>query len=131
MSNLPANLTDLVRDRIQKDFVQIIPEENWKQLVEGVVQQFTVKKKRNQYQNERYTSDLEELVYADLETKAKELIKAELNKPEYTSMWNGMNETVASAAVQEICQQHGQAVFNKVISNMVGNVIMNMRSNGM
>lgn len=130
MSNLPATINELVRDRIQKDFVQLIPAENWTQLVDSVVKQFTVKKKRGNYQEERYTSDLEELIYADISARAKDIIKAELNKPEYSSMWDGMNQQVASAVVQEICEKHGQLIFNKVIASMVGNVMMNMRNSG-
>lgn len=131
MSNLPATINELVRDRIQKDFVSLIPAENWTQLVDGVVQQFTIKKKHGSYGCERYTSDLEELILADLEVRAKELIKAELCKPEYNSMWNGMNQSVASTVVEELVANHSQTLFNKVVASMVGNVMMNMRNSGM
>jgi hypothetical protein len=130
MADMPATINELVRDRIQKDFVSLIPVENWTQLVNGVVQQFTTKKKRGQYQEERYTSDLEELILADIAARAKELIKAELNKSEYQSMWDGMGQQVASATVQEICEKYGHTIFNKVIANMVSNVMLNLQKYG-
>lgn len=130
MSNLPVSLSDLVRERIQKDFVSLIPEENWKELVDGTVKNFTQRKERGHRGNDNYrlTSDLEELILADLTERTKALIKTELNKPEYQTMWDGMGQNVASQVVQEICDKHAHKIFNVMISTMVSQVMMTMRN---
>lgn len=129
MSNLPVSLSDLVRDRIQKDFVSLIPEENWKELVEGTIKIFTQKKDRGHRGNDnfRQTSDLEELILADLTERTKVIIKAELSKSEYQSMWDGMGQQVASEVVQQLCEKHGQRIFTHMIGTMVSNVMQSMR----
>ena len=134
MSNLPVSLSDLVRERIQKDFVSLIPDENWKQLVEGCIKEFTTKQLRDRNTaRERSTSNLEELIYKELEDQAKAFIKAELAKPELgNSLWgyadNGMAVPLATQIVQEICDKHAHKIFSAVVGSMVQNVMMNMRN---
>ena len=134
MSNLPVSLSDLVRERIQKDFVSLIPEENWKQLVDGCVKEFTMKQSRDRNTSrERTTSNLEELIYKELEDQAKAFIKAELGKPELANnLWgyadNGMAVPLATQIVQEVCDKHAHKIFSAVVGSMVQNVMMNMRN---
>ena len=131
MSNttMPATINELVRERIQKDFVSLIPAENWTQLVDGVVKEFTVKKLRNRNSgNERSTSDLEELVREDLEARFKEIIKAEFNSGKYQTMWDGYNQQIAPLVVQEICEKYSGRIFNSMSSGVVAQVMSNMRN---
>lgn len=124
--NFPTSLNDLVRQRIQSDFVQLIPEENWATLVNSTVSQFTTKRKRGNYQDERYTSDLDELIIDHLKEIAKAAIKEELSKPEHQVTWNNGNP-IAGAIVQEVVDNHAHKIFSMVVGSMVANVMQNMR----
>lgn len=132
MSSLPVNLADLVRDRIQKDFVALIPEENWKTLVDAAIRDFTaVSRERDRHgQNPRRTTDLEELIYEHIRDTFKAKIKEELGKPEYISSTYIDGFNIGPAVITEIIEKHGHKLFASLISSMVANTLANMRSNG-
>lgn len=126
-NTLPANISDLVRDRIKSEFSSLVPEEYWRSLVDDVLKSLVTPQRRsNGIGGTRVTSDLQEIVRESLVDQFKTLVNAELNDPKYKDVYNGYRGCVASEVIQDLVADHGQALFQGLIAQMVSQCVSYM-----
>lgn len=88
----PSKLVDQVRERVRNTFAELIPEEEWKKLVQREITFFLQEsiKRRNNYGNEYVDRGaLAEIVNAELSAKVREMLKAELQSPDWGAWFDG------------------------------------------
>lgn len=80
----PSTLKDRVSDQIRSSFVELIPEDAWKQMVQREIDWFTKEEVRQTgyYQERTLPSPLVILIRSELERMFKERLASELAKPE-------------------------------------------------
>ena len=98
----PNSLMQGVRDKIKSSFVDLIPDEQWNQMVQKEIDDFFQPKSTNNY-NE-YKSNFQILIRNVLNEDAKQRLIDILNSPEYQENWNydGNGNKIASHAISNL-----------------------------
>lgn len=107
----PEDAISAIRERIRSEFVQMIPPEQFTEMVRSVISKYTEKK--DVYSNNRErVSDFDRTVEAELQTATKAEVKKLLDSPEWASHWDGQKH-VASDKIKEILTARGPDILNK------------------
>ncbi len=117
MSTLPNTFIDNVKAKINEHISGLIPEADLNTLVEEQVAHF---------QRTEFPKLVRELIHAH----AKEMITAELKKPEYQSRWDSSSKQVPSDVVKKIVTENMDQIFQSMVGGMAQMVMQNMISNG-
>lgn len=120
MSNEVATLGSIqekVQERIKAAFVDLIPEEMWRDMVNREIHEFTQKRLPN-------------LVREEAEKRVRTMMGEELAKPEWTSTFWGPNGPHASEMVKKIIIEAAPDIVASAMGGMVQNIVLTMRNNG-
>lgn len=123
----PSKLMDAVRDRIKAEFVGMIPEETWKQMVSAEIKRFFEAKDSNHYDRPRY-SDFQRVVWEEVDKNTRLRVKAFLDSPEWQSQWDGENNVMGEAVKKLMVEKSGEMVA-VILGNAVQATLSGMRSN--
>jgi hypothetical protein len=105
---------DRVKERLRDIVADLIPEDRFDQITSDAVRKF-----------ER--EDIPKLVNAELTEKYRALIRAEFEKPEWQSRWNGV-EQQASEMVQKLLVEAAPLVLASMLGGTMQNVLLNFQS---
>lgn len=114
--SLEVTLRDKISDRIRSSFVELIPEEAWKAMVQKEINTFR-------------TVGLPNLIKEELKERLSKVLKEELNKPEYQGYWDIGNGQKPSEAVIEITKQLTPDLITAMWGSVIQRCVDELRNN--
>lgn len=126
MSNEVVNIADIIRQRLQADFMTLLPEESFKLMTDKAIAEFTQPKMRHLGSGRQIMmSDAEFLVYQELERSFVAKLKASVNSPEFNSFVDGRLKV--PDLVAELITQHGDKLVAALFGGLIAQVMQNFR----
>ncbi len=113
--SLEITLRDKISDRIRSSFVELIPEEAWKAMVQKEINKFMLE-------------GLPKLIREELRERLSKVLKEELEKPEYCGYWVGNGER-PSEAVMEITKQLTPDFITAMWGSVIQKCVEEIRNN--
>lgn len=123
----PATLMQGVKDRIKSTFVSLIPEEQWKEMIEKEVGKFFREYELRQY-NIRYVSDFSVLVNSLLKEEAEKRMKEYLGSPEFQTVWTDNGPRIISQAIREMMIENSGLILCNMYQEMFTSMLHRFRS---
>jgi hypothetical protein len=123
----PARLMDAVRDRIKAEFVGLIPEDAWRQMVDAEIKRFfarTTVQTNYGRDTETRPSPFESLVAEMMRERSKELVRQALE-----AQWDNTTQEHASPLLAECLAKYGQDIFAATFRGMFENALAGIRNN--
>ncbi|SRR5258706_9293230 len=115
MDNQVIKFEDAVKQRIKDILADLIPEDRWQVIVDNTINEF-----------ERI--DLPKLIKAELTEKYKEIIKEELNKPEWTDRFNN-GHTLGSEMVRKLIEESAPQILSGLFGGVIQQTIYSLKNN--
>lgn len=120
----PSKLVEEIRARIQATFASMIPEEEWRRLIQREIHGF-LHSTEDRHRN-RQESGLTKLVTGELDAFFRQRIKDELAKPEWSAGWvNGM--AVPGDALRDLLVKNAPVIFAATFGAMFAQAIETMK----
>jgi hypothetical protein len=128
----PSTLMQGVKDRIKSEFVSLIPDEQWSQMVEKEVNDF-FKEKETGYSNSRmYASDFGILVREELRKEAQKRLTDYIGSLLFDKTYGQYGAPITSQKVKELMVENGglmlQNMFGGMFSAMLSEFSQNLRN---
>lgn len=123
----PATLMQGVKDRIKSTFVSLIPEEQWKEMIEKEVGRFFREYELRQYDT-RYVSDFSVLVNSLLKEEAEKRMKEYLGSPEFQTVWTDNGPRIISQAIREMMIENSGLILCNMYQEMFTSMLHRFRS---
>lgn len=123
----PATLMQGVKDRIKSTFVSLIPEEQWKEMIEKEVGKFFREYELRQY-DIRYVSDFSVLVNSLLKEEAEKRMKEYLGSPEFQTVWTDNGPRIISQAIREMMIENSGLILCNMYQEMFTSMLQRFRS---
>jgi hypothetical protein len=123
----PATLMQGVKDRIKSTFVSLIPEEQWKEMIEKEVGKFFREYELRQYDT-RYVSDFSVLVNSLLKEEAEKRMKEYLGSPEFQTVWTDNGPRIISQAIREMMIENSGLILCNMYQEMFTSMLDRFRS---
>lgn len=124
-----SKLMDAVRDRIKAEFIGLIPEDTWKQMVKNEVDRFFAKQEVTSW-GERprtATSNFQEEVHTLLKAEVTVRLKEYFGSPEWQHAWNEHGIPLASENTKKLIAEKMPEIVQGAVGSLVQNVINSMR----
>lgn len=135
MAQLQTNdLAKIVAEKIREQFVSLIPEDTFQELVKSNLDQFLNQPTCNslfytdQY-NHPKVSPFVHLIQLEIRDKAKTLIKEELAKPEYQTQWDNIQGFGASEIIRKAIELSANQLVVNIVQSATVNVLNQLKSN--
>lgn len=127
MSEVSTEVKDIktiISDKIRDQFVELMPDETWTNMVEAEIAKFTTVVKRTGY-NQTSSSPLQDMIKEEINALAKNAIKAELGsgawQAQYIDGRQGASELV-NKIVKEKASEVVSQVFGTAVQQMVDQI---------
>src|SRR5262249_32713356 len=104
---------------------ELMPEADWRALVRQELDR--VLQPRSCHHPEPDASPLQELVRAQLAGRFKAALREELNRPEYTPLWDGSRQA-PGAAVRQIIADVAPQLTQAMWADVVGRAVQQLRT---
>lgn len=117
-------IRDKIRERIQKEFVELIPQEAWQALVEGEIKWFMADTTSGSYRQSG-PSPLRVMIRVELENKFKEDVLNQLALMQ--GSWGRDGEMEAGDAVKEMVKGIAPELWKIAVSGIVQRAIEGFR----
>lgn len=118
----PQDIMQGVKDKIKSSFVELIPEENWNQMIQAEIDNFFQKNKQantyNNNQHNKYVSQFDLMINAELKKYADEKINEHLRGPEFQAMWGNHGVTKVSEGLAKIIVENSGAILGEMIGSI-------------
>ena len=118
-----ATMDDLkskITDRIKNSFVELIPEEVWKELVDKEIEKFT------KPQGDRYNTrcpEIESLIHAELKRRFELMIKEDLDKQNLYG-----NDGKMPAFISEVVKESAPALIEALFGEVVMRAVVSIKN---
>jgi len=125
----PSKLVDQVRERIRNTFAELIPEEEWKRLIQREVTFFlqaAVTRKNSYGRDYVERGAIGMLVDDELTAMLKEMIKKELEGPDWSAWFDGQKMHIGPQ-LKETLEAAAPAMFAQIISTVMRDLASNVR----
>lgn len=124
----PSRLMDAVRDRIKAEFVGLIPEDAWKEMVKSEVDNFLAPR-HEPYNNQRELPSLfQGVVLEELKTAVKAKMKEYLESKEWATQWGGQPMNTASEAVRKLVVEKSGEIMANVLGASMQAAVENLKN---
>lgn len=117
-------IKDKIRERIQKEFVELIPEEAWKALVAGEIKWFMEDTSSGGYRQSG-PSPLRDMIRTELTNRFKEDVKKELDSMQ--GSWDPDGKMIAGEAVKELVKGIAPELWELAVAGVVQKAIEGFR----
>lgn len=112
----PRDLIQMVKDRVKAEYVSMIPDDQWEQMIQREVDEFF--QVRNQGYDQRRCSDFQNIVREELNKKAREeTIK--LIEEKYPQMYSNLSEGIDNAMFKFIGEKGGELFAMTIYNNLI------------
>ena len=120
----------IIKERIQKDFAKLMPDEKFQALVEHEVKWFQEEREVPSYRpGKRYEpSPLVQLVRNELEKMFKSKLKEILDSPDYRGFWDANKESPGKV-VKEIIKELSPQLWEMILAEQAQVIISHIRNN--
>ena len=112
------NAADQLKQKIRMAFVELLPEEQWKEMVAAELKRFTeATSEYNHYQSKHipvpsaFSKICSEVFTEYLKTE----IKTVLMSPDWSSGWGNNGREKISGAIKAWCTEHSQALIESTV----------------
>jgi hypothetical protein len=127
----PNTLKDRISDRIKNSFVELVPEDAWKALVQAELDKFFkpqfVKHGYNDVKEE--PSELSKIISAEIRERLMKAVEIELDKPEYQDKWNsGLQKNVGGDFANAVCKELTNELVSSLFNGIVQSAVQRLRS---
>lgn len=126
--NTPAKIEDLVAARIRAQFVELIPEETFNNMVKAAIADFTSVRSRNYDGTSPGPTKLEQIILDEIKRRFMEQVRAALNSPEFVDRW-GKDGMEPSEFVKRIITDLSPVLVQALFGSVVQSAISHMRNN--
>jgi hypothetical protein len=145
MNEVSTNVTfvDKVKEKIKNTFADLIPEEQWDEMIQKEINSFfedkqkitisEIKKYANgSWRNEEFLvkemeiSPFRAMVYAECIQKTNQTLKETIDKTYFTEIWD-KNGKVITEEFKTVITECGPAIAAKFFSNLIGQMTSDMR----
>ena len=109
------SLEERVAEKVGSELVDLIPKEQWNELIASQVEHFT-------------KNIAPKIIEAELEKRFTEAIRFELSSPEYAETWNQVSQTYTSEAVKKIVIESAPEIFAAMLEPVTSGFIQNLRN---
>lgn len=113
----PTMLMQGVKDRIKSEFVSLIPDEQWSQMIKKEADDF-FREKETGYSNRNYASDFGILVRDELRKEAQKRLSEYLNSAEFSVMYQEHGQPIASQKVKELMIENSGLILQNMFGGM-------------
>lgn len=113
----PSTLMQGVKDRIKSEFVSLIPDEQWNEMVQKEINDF-FKEKETGYSNRNYASDFSILVRDELKAETKKRLAEYFTSSDFVATWSQYGLPNASKAVQEMMIENSGIIISQFFGGM-------------
>lgn len=124
----PSKLMQGVKDRIKSEFVSMIPDDQWSQMIEKEITEF-FRTKESGYNHRVFVSDFSILVYDILKEECRKRMKEYLEGEEFQSVWNNSGRPQASEFIKKLFIDNSGEMLNNFFSSMFQSHLEYMRNN--
>lgn len=121
-------IQDRVRDRIQSEFIQLIPKDMWDKMVADELQKFITTYPAKNHWDKDIPSPLARLIQEQIEAVAKAKIREEFSTGRWTANWNGVSYE-ASEATKKLVVEHGDLILKTILKQMMEMIAQNAIEN--
>jgi len=122
-----STLKDKIAEKIRAQFVELIPDDTWSQMVEAEIKWFTTGKEH--YHNSRqYVSPLQDDIRKALHVLAKDAIEKALSDAKWLGQYGPNGEALASEAVTKLVTENATTIVAQVFGSAVQGAVQNMRN---
>jgi hypothetical protein len=104
-----------VKEKIKDAFVSLIPDEQWKEMVQKEIDSYFVEVSESHDTRSR-SSKFTKSVHESLSEEVKARVKAYLTGPDFNTMWLHNGVPKCSAAVEQMIAANA----GKILSDMIG-----------
>lgn len=122
----PSKLVDRVRERVQNTFAELIPEEQWKALVQKEINAFLTSH-NDGYGHER-ESGLRQLVHSELRKKLGEILSVEFKSEKWALHWDGQRQQVGKE-VERIIIDNAPEILSAMLRQSIQVIVSQMGVN--
>lgn len=126
MSNLPARLEDVVTERIRATVAELMPEEQWRALVESAIKEFT--SQTSDWHGTR-ASPIQKMIFVALEKHFGQQIEKALASDEFRGVWGVNGGEQPSKGVTEIVRQLTPEIIAAAYGSMIQGAVAQLRNN--
>lgn len=109
------SLNDIVRDKVKETFVNLIPEDQWNELVKKCTDDFVKK-------------ELESVIKEELKKKMREKVSEELSSVVYASRWENGRQ-IPSQLIEMITKTLVPDIVTALMSGIVNEAVMQTANN--
>jgi len=118
-----------IKDRIKDEFVSLIPDEMWSQMVQAVIDDFT-RGKADRYSSSTTEAPMKRMIREAIEEMCREKIKAEL--AQHVTTWDGYGRRTVAEATEKMIRERAPEMLAATQAGMtqmlVENAIQNLRN---
>lgn len=118
-----GDISEKIRERIQAEFVTLVPKEMWDRLVKKEVEWFLT----NTGYSKNEPSPLKTMVRRELEKMFIEQVRTQLN--EMQGSWGANGKMQAGAAVKNMVKEIAPELWELAVSGVVQRAIEGFRNN--
>jgi len=113
----PSTLMQGVKDRIKSEFVSLIPDEQWTEMIKKEAENF-FKEKETGYSNRSYASDFAILVRDELKKEVQKRLTDYLSSPEFNTMYGEHGQPIAAQKVKELIIDNSGLILQNMFGGM-------------
>lgn len=121
----PSTLMQGVKDRIKSEFVSLIPDEQWQQMIKSEVDKF-FKETETGYSNRTYASEFGILVRNLLTEEAKKRMAEYFSSQEFAGKWQN-GQQAASKEIERMFIENSGAILANMFGGMFQMQLDNFR----
>lgn len=127
----PADAMKNIKDRIKSSFVELIPDEQWNEMVASEIKSFFYKKSDYSYHRES-KSDFEVLVRNEITKESIKRMAEYFSSQEFNEMWQLNGNNILSQKVKDLLIENSGIILANMLgvefSNMLNNFAQGLRS---
>ena len=131
----PAAAVNAIRDKIRGQMLDVIPTEQWDNLIKAEMQAFMTDQPKKDYYGRTdgvTPAGFKQIVRSILDDEAKKRVRELLGTPEWLGQWSNDGKTEAGRAVRDYVTEMGPEILrvcmNEIIAQSVQAVLNDMKS---
>lgn len=118
----PSLLMEGVRDRIKATFVSLIPDDQWKKMIENEIKKFM---QEGQWQSDK--GQFWKVVEEVLRAESREKIKTYLEKY-HSTLWDGEGKMKTNEELNKLIIDNAPQIFAAMFASMFQQAVFNMKN---
>lgn len=122
VKHAPIDYAKILRDKIRSEFASLIPEEEWKSMIEAEIKNFISPTKKQSYNGwVDEPSPFQSIIRTELENKFKGMVQGALSSEFCTSTFANVG---GAQTVSEAVKQVATAAAPEILSTLVQGIVL-------